>query len=175
MKRLIAITCTVLLLSGCNTAVKPTSENYLKTLNAYLPDHQDCLLDGTIRFPYETSDAAMTKKMDALVDVKVLESTHEPAIRISRYTLTSAGVSAGQNLCYGYREATSIVSSTPPATAGGFEETKVVYAYKLKDMPVWAKTSAVQDAFPVLAHEASGDATDKITLALTRVGWSVPN
>jgi len=163
------------MLAGCNTAVKPTAENYLRTINAYLPDHPDCLLDGSVRFPYETSDAAMTKKMDALVAVKVLEASREPAIHISRYTLTPVGVSAGPNLCFGFREATGIASSTPPATADGFEETKVVYAYRLKDMPVWAKTSAVQDAFPVLAHEASGEATDRITLALTRVGWSVPN
>jgi hypothetical protein len=175
MKRLFTLTFAAVALAGCNTAVKPTAENYLSTINRYLPDHPDCLLDGSIRFPYETSDAAMTKKMDALVTVKVLEASREPAIRISRYTQTPVGVSAGPNLCFGFREATGIVSSTPPATADGFEETKVVYVYRLKDMPVWAKTSAVQDAFPVLAHEASGEATDHITLALTRVGWSVPN
>jgi hypothetical protein len=175
MKKSIMIACVALLLAGCNSATKPTPENYLSTLNKYLPDHQDCLLDGSIRFPYETSDAAMTKKMDSLVMARILVAAHEPAIHVSRYTLTPEGSTAGTNLCYGYREATSIVSSTPPAVADGFEETKVVYAYKLRDIPVWAKTPEVMAAFPALAHEASGDATDGIVLALTRVGWSVPN
>jgi hypothetical protein len=175
MKRILTIACVALLLAGCNTALKPTPENYLATLNKYLPDHQDCLLDGSITFPYETSDPAMTKKMDALVHSKVLDVAREPAIHISRYTLTPEGSTAGHNLCYGYREATAIVSSTPPAPANGFDETTVVYSYKVRDIPVWAKTAEIMAAFPAFAHEAGGDATDTITLALTRVGWTVPN
>ena len=174
MKKVIAL-ASLVLLAGCNTDTQPTPENYLKTLNAYLPDHRDCLLDGSIRFPYETSDPAMIRKMDSLVDAKILESTKEPAIHITRYTLTPEGTRAGSNLCFGYRLATSIESSTPPAPANGFTETQVVYKYKIRDMAVWAETPQVMAAFPMLAHEASGDATDKITLALNRVSWSVPN
>jgi len=46
---------------GCNPANKPTPANYLTALNAYLPDHTDCLLDGSMRFPYETGEAAYPK------------------------------------------------------------------------------------------------------------------
>jgi hypothetical protein len=174
MKKIALLVCAVAL-AGCNSATKATPENYLKTINAYLPDHRDCLLDGTIRFPYETSDAAMTRKMDALVKAQVLTVSREPAIRVSRYTQTPAGIAAGTNLCYGYREATAIVSSTPPAVANGFTETQVVYAYRLLDEPMWAKTPEVETEFPAMAKEASGSATDTITLALSKLSWTVPN
>jgi hypothetical protein len=165
----------LILLAGCKSKTDPTPENYLATINAYLPDHPDCLLDGSTRFPFETSDPAKTKQMDSLVKAQVLEVSHEPAIHISRYTLTPSGTAAGPLLCFGYRNATGIVSSTPPAPANGFNETTVVYKYVLHDVPMWAKTQEVVDAFPKLAHEAGGNATDTITLAQDRVGWSVPN
>ena len=165
----------VLPLAACNSKTKATPENYISTLNAYFPDHPDCLLDSTVSFPYETSDPAHTAQMDALVKAQILEVSREPAIKISRYTLTPTGTRAGKHLCYGHREVTSIASSTPPAPANGFTETQVTYHYKIQDLPIWAKDADVQAAFPTLAHEASGDATDRITLALTGVGWSVPN
>ena len=168
----------LLLLTACDTATKPTPENYLATLNAYLPDHRDCLLDGSIRFPYETgatSDPARVRQMDALVKSQILVANHETAIHVARYTLTPEGTRAGANLCFGYRLATTIVSSTPPAPANGFTETQVVYRYTMQDLPLWAKTPEVMAAFPVLADEATGNATGTITLALDRVGWSVPN
>ena len=162
-------------LTACNTKTKPTNENYISTLNAYFPDHPDCLLDSSVTFPYETSDAAQVKQMDSLVKAKMLDVGREPAMKVSRYTLTPAAAHAGKHLCYGYRKVTGIVSSTQPALANGFTETNVVYTYKIEDLPVWAKTDDVQAAFPKLAEKSSGNATDKMTLALTGVGWSVPN
>ena len=166
--------CT-LSLAGCKSATDPTPENYLTTINAYLPDHPDCLFDSTVTFPYETSDVAQSKQLDTLVKSQVLEVGREPAMHVSRYTLTATGKAAGPHLCYGYRNATAVVTNTPPAVANGFTETAVTYKFKLHDMPMWAKSEDVQAAFPKLAHEASGDATDTITLAQDRVGWSVPN
>jgi len=175
MKKTMLIAGFALLIVGCKSATDPTPENYLNTINAYLPDHPDCLLDSSVTFPYTTSDEARTKQLDTLVKSQVLEVGREPAMHVSRYTLTQTGTAAGPHLCFGYRNATDIVSSTTPAMANGFPETKVTYKYKLHDMPMWAKSEDVQAAFPVLAHEASGDATDTITLAQDRVGWSVPN
>ena len=175
MKNAPLLLALILALTACNSKTKPTPENYIATINAYFPDHPDCLLDGSVTFPYETSDPATTKQMDALVKAQILEAHTEPSIHVSRYTLTPTGTKAGKHLCYGHREATSIVSSTPPALANGFTETNVTYAYKIEDLPIWAKTPEVLAAYPKMAHEASGDATDKITLALTGVGWSVPN
>jgi hypothetical protein len=174
MKKILLI-AGLLVVAGCKSATDATPENYLNTINTYLGDHPDCLLDGSIRFPYETSDPAKTKQMDALTNAGMLAVTREPAIHVSRYTLTPSAATATRNLCFGYRTATSVVSSTPPASANGFIETQVVYKYQLHDVHVWAKSQEMMDTFPVLAHEASGEATDKITLALDRVGWSVPD
>jgi hypothetical protein len=175
MKRTITIAACLLLVLGCKSATDPTPENYLKTINAYLPDHPDCLLDSNTTFPYETTDAAKTKALDTLVKSQVLEVGREPAMHMSRYTMTPTGKAAGPHLCFGFRVATEIVSNTTPAPANGFTETQVTYKYKLHDMPMWAKGEDVQAAFPTLQKEASGNATDTITLALDRVGWSVPN
>jgi hypothetical protein len=178
MKKLLSVSICLAgaaLMAGCNTKTKATPENYIATLNAYFPEHPDCLLDGTVTFPYESSDPVMLKQMDALVAAQILESHKEPSIHVTRYTLTPTGTKAGPHLCYGHREVTSIDSSTTPALANGFQETQVVYHYKIMDMPVWAKTPEVVAAYPKMAHEASGDATDKATLALTGVGWSVPD
>jgi hypothetical protein len=175
MKSLPVIASALLLLTACNSATKPTDANYIATLNAYFPDHPDCLLDGSVKFPFETGDPVLTKQMDALADARMLELHRAPVIHITRYTLTDAAAKAGPNFCYGHREVTAIVSSTPPAMENGFPETNVVYRYKVGDMPVWAKTPQVLAAFPTLAHEATGDATGKMTLALDRVSWSVPN
>ncbi len=175
MKNAARLLLLALPLTACNSKTKPTPENYLATINAYYPDHSDCLLDGSITFPYETSNPEKTRQMDALVAAQIAAVSREPAIKVSRYTLTPAGARAGTHLCYGHREATAIVSSTPPALANGFTETEVVYKYKIEDLPIWAKTSEVLAAYPKMAAESTGNATDKITLALTGVGWSVPN
>ncbi len=175
MKKTMLFAVVALALMGCKTATDPTPENYLNTINAYLPDHPDCLLDSSVTFPYETGDPARTKQMDTLVKAQVLEVGRENLMHVSRYTETATGKAAGPHLCFGYRNATAIVSNTPPAVANGFTETTVTYKYVLHDIPMWAKSADVMAAFPTLAHEASGNATDTITLALDRVGWSVPN
>jgi hypothetical protein len=173
MKKVLLI-ASIALLAGCNSATKPTPENYLTTLNAWLPDHPDCLLDGSIRFPYETSDPVMTKKMDALVASQMMILTDDRNLHVKIYALTKLGTKASPNFCFGYRKATDIVSSTPPAMANGFPETQVVYKYVIRDLTSWADTPQMMAAFPVLAAETSGNATDTITLALTRISWSVP-
>ena len=175
MKKTMLIVALVLSLGSCKNTTDPTPENYLKTINAYLPDHPDCLLDSNTTFPFETSDPEKIKQLDTLVKNQVLTVGRDLSIKVSRYTMTATGKAAGAHLCFGYRNATDIVSNTPPALANGFTETAVTYKYKLHDMPMWAKSADVQAVFPTLAHEASGDATDTITLALDRVGWSVPN
>jgi hypothetical protein len=164
-----------LFLTACSTKQKPTPENFLVSLNAYLPEHPVCLLDGTIRFPYETGDAEMTKQLDALTRAQLLAGTRASIIHVTRYTMTDAGKRSGARLCYGHREATSIVSSTPPADRDGFKKTDVTYQYKMMDAPTWAKSEEVQAAYPTLAKDMSGSATAMKTLALTGVGWTVPD
>ena len=174
MKKILLLASLVLVF-GCNSATKPTPENYLTTINAYLADHPDCLLDCAIRFPYETSEPDMEKKMDALVASQMLFVTDDRNMHVKIYKLAPVAAKAAPNFCFGYRKANDIVSSTPPALANGFTETNVVYKYVMHDLTSWADTPQMKAAFPVLAQETSGNATDKITLALTRVSWSVPN
>lgn len=165
--------------TGCNSKLKPTPENYTAALNAYFGEHPDCLLGGETRFPYEvgekSAEGPSQGQMDALAAAKLVDVKREPAIHISRYTLTAEGTRLAPRFCFGHREITSIDSSTPPAPANGFTETQVSYHYKIGDLPVWAKSSEIAAAFPRFQEETSGQATGKTTLALTGVGWSVPD
>jgi hypothetical protein len=98
----------------------------------------------------------------------------EPAIHASRYTVTPIGARFAPRFCYGHREVSQIVSSTPPAQADGFVETKVTFTYTVKDVPVWAKSAAVLAAFPAMAQATANGGTASRTLAQTMAGWQVP-
>jgi hypothetical protein len=171
--RLLLLTLALLPIA-CDTKAKPTPENYIHTLNAYFADKYECLLPDT-RFPFETSDVNEMKRMNTLVDSQLLTATHETAIHISRYVPSTLGEKFAPHFCYGHRNVTSIDSSTPLAPANGFNETQVTYHYTMKDVPVWAKTPAVQAAFPDMGAKVTGPTEDKATLAQTRVGFQVPD
>ena len=176
---LILLESAALSLTGCNSKTKATPANYTATLNAYFIEHPDCLLEGGTRFPYEVgekaADGPSQKQMDALVAAQLLEVKREPAIHISRYTLTTTGTRVAPRFCFCHREITSIDSSTTPAPANRFTETQVTYHYKIQDLPVWAKSAEIAAAFPKFQVETGGQATGHTTLALTGVGWSVPD
>jgi hypothetical protein len=59
--------------------------------------------------------------------------------------------------------------------ANGFNETQIVYSYRMEDAPIWAKDAAVESAYPKLGAAMSGSATGTVTLAQTGVGWEVPD
>jgi hypothetical protein len=167
--------CLLLTTAGCHSKTAPTPENFIVGLNAHFLDHPECIFPTAPTFPYETSDLAEIKQMNTLVTNQLLTASSERSIHASRYTPTAAGVRVAPRFCYGHRVITSIDSFTPPATANGFTETNVVYHYTLEDVPVWAKSADVLAAFPKLAHDTSGTATDKATLASTMAGWQVPD
>jgi hypothetical protein len=117
----------------------------------------------------------MTKQLNALVDEQLLTVGEERDLHVSRYTTTDAGARVAPRFCYGHRVVSSIDSSTPPAPANGFPETQVTYHYTMQDVPVWAKSDAMRAAFPAMALNTSGTASDKATLAGTVAGWQVPD
>jgi hypothetical protein len=161
-------------LIGCISGKSaPTPANFAQALNKHFLNGVDCLFSDT-RFPYETTDRERTRQMDSLVKALLLDKSEEMSIHASRYTPTTAGTRFAPRFCYGHREITSIDSFTPPAVANGFNETIVTYHYSMKEVPVWARTSAVQAAFPNMALAISGQAIGKTTLAQTPVGWQVP-
>ena len=125
--------------------------------------------------PIETSDPEKTKQMDSLVKARLLEKFSEPAIHVSRYTVTSAGTRFAPRFCYGHRDVTSIDSFTPIAVNDGFKETTVTYSYTMKEVPVWAVGHDVQAAFPEMARATTSQVTAKATLAQTPVGWQIPD
>ena len=168
-------TCFLFLLAACDTKSKATPENFTAGLNAHFADHPDCLFAAPPHFPYETSDPAMTKQLNALAAEKLLTVEEERQLHVSRYTTTDAGARVAPRFCYGHRVITSIDSSTPPAPANGFPETQVTYHYTLQDVPVWAKSDAMRAAFPALAVATSGTASSTATMAGTMAGWQVPD
>ena len=167
--------CLLFLIAGCDSKSKATPENFTAGLNAHFADHPDCLFSNPPHFPYETSDSAMTKQLDALVAEQLLTVERERELHVSRYIPKEAGARVAPSFCYGHRIVSSIDSFTPPAPANGFPETQVTYHYTVQDVPVWAKSDAMRAAFPAMALETSGTASDKATLAGTMAGWQVPD
>lgn len=171
------ITGAALLLgiAGCHSKSAATPENFMKGVNAHFLEHPECLFPDAPRFPYETTDPAKAKQMNALVASQLLTVSVEQDIRASRYTPTPAGSRLAPRFCYGHRVATSIESFTPPTPENGFRETNVVYRYEVQDVPVWAEAKGVRDAFPEMAKQITAGGTDKAKLAATIAGWQVPD
>ena len=161
-------------LAACNSQSSANPENFIAGINAHFVDHPECLFPDAPRFPFETTDPARTKQMNALVDAQLLTVEVERELHASRYTPTIAGARVAPRFCYGHRVVTAIDSFTPPAPANGFPETQVVYRYTMENVPIWAKSAAMRAEFPTLALNTSGSATDKATLAGTIAGWQVP-
>lgn len=172
---LLAGAVLLLATTGCHSKTAATPENFTAGLNAHFLEHSECLLPEAPSFPYETGDPVKIKQLNALAASQLLTVSSEQSIRVSRYTVTPAGARVAPRFCYGHRVVTSIDSFTPPAPANGFPETQVVYHYKIEDLPVWANSAGVRDAFPAMAHAISGDAIDKATMASTIAGWTVPD
>jgi len=169
-----SLSIAALLLAGCQSKTKATPENFIVGLNANYQTHSECLFPQAPRFPYGTSDKAEIKQFDSLVKAQLLTVAQEPAIHVSRYTVTPAGARYAPRFCYGHRSVTAVDSFTPPAQANGFPETHVTYRYTIQDVPVWAKTPEVLAAFPEMAKAISSESTAQATLAGTLAGWQVP-
>lgn len=163
---------------GCSTANKPTDANFLKALNAYYETHNECLFPHGHAFPYEVAPGPTAKQdqkqLDALTDAGLLTRVQDLSIRVERYTLNAAGNRYGPRFCYGHREATSIVSFTPPGPRNGFTETTVTFQYVMHDVPVWARSEPVKAAFPEVAEALGASPTAQTTLANAGAGWHVP-
>jgi hypothetical protein len=171
----LSVAFTLILATGCTSKTAPTPENYTQTLNAWFLEHSDCLFPDSPHFPFETTDPVKTRQMDSLVTGQLLARTTEPALHESRYTITDVGARYAPRFCYGHRQVTSIDSSTPPAVANGFPETQVTFHYTYMDVPVWAKSAAVEAAFPAMGQAITNGGVATRTLARTMAGWQVPD
>jgi hypothetical protein len=176
--RTAAALALVLMLAGCNGFKKPTAKNFTGALNAYFSNHDDCLFDSSLRFPYEASttgsDKAKIKSLDALEGAGLLKSLEDRDIHVKRYELTTFGKRVPPRFCFGHRVVTSIDGFTPPAMVDGQSTSQVSYHYKMMDVPGWADSAAIRKAFPVFAQETSPDAQGRTAVVLTMNGWRVP-
>jgi len=167
-----AFACIALVFAaGCSSKKDATKANFKDAINTYYSAHPECLWSTEVKFPTraDTSDTAKTAAYDALTDQGLLTRQQDSrkvfifgSKEVSDYDLSDKGRAAwtadpqqpgSGNFCYGHREVSQIVSSTPPAQANGFVETQVTYTYVLKDVPVWAKGATVQAAFPAMAAD----------------------
>jgi len=175
---LIAVCMLAPLLGGCSSANKPTAENFMAALNTYYQERSDCLFPQGRHFPYEVGPGASAKQdkqqMDALMDAGMFKRLEDRDLHVDSYSLTPAGNRYGPRFCYGHRQATAIVSFTPPGPRNGFTETTVTYRYTMVDVPVWAKTDEIRAAYPLVAKDLADNPTDQTTLASAGAGWQVP-
>jgi hypothetical protein len=173
-----AASCVFLFAGGCSSANQPTDTNFLAAINAYYQERSDCLFPQGRRFPYEVAPGPGAKEskaqMDSMTDAGMFKRLEDRDLHVDSYSLTPIGERYAPRFCYGHREATSLVSHTPPGPRNGFTETDVTYRYNMADVPVWAKTDSIEAVFPQMHKELSGSATDTITLANAGAGWQVP-
>lgn len=176
-KALLAVTLLALA-AGCRSNKAPTSENFIRALNAWYSNRNDCLFPGGLRFPYEVGtlgkSAQEARAMDSLVSAGLMIRDEDRTIHVNRYSLTAAGARASNRLCYGHREVTGIESFSQPAIEDGLRVTRVTYHYRVLDVPNWAKAEAVQQAYPEMARAVRGEAIGSDKLALTMAGWQRP-
>jgi len=178
--RTVSVAAGILLtVSACSSGRnKPTPENFKAALNSYFTNRSECLFPSAPQFPYEVSPSptakAEQKRMDALMAAALVKRKADESIHVYIYSLTPAGERATSRFCYGHRQVTSIDNFTPPEKINNFLQTKVDYHYTVTEVPVWAKTKEIEDAFPDLKKALAGTATGQTTLANAGAGWQVP-
>jgi hypothetical protein len=191
MKLLSAVgvgTMGLLLLAGCKKTAD-NSANYKSAIDGWYSAHPSCLWSAPKKFPVQVgaSDDSENAPYAALVDKGLLvRSTSEKRIIIVskqeiNYDLSDNGRSAWTadandpgygNFCYGHRTAQSITSSTPNKAQPG-ATTTVNYTYGFTGAPEWAKSAEVENAFPQVKSDLTGNGSAVATLTDTSNGWQV--
>lgn len=176
-KWMIAACICAALLAGCSSDLKPTNAKLEKGLNDYLADHSECLYPRGMSFPYEVSPGpgskAEEKRMDAMKAAGLLNELKDLDMHVERYTLTTLGQRVAPRFCYGHKEVTSVDSFTPPVKQGNVLQTTVTFHADMHDVPIWARTKEMTDAFPDMGANLSGPQPSQIVMATAGVGWQV--
>ena len=182
------VTATLLLAAGCKKTTD-NSSNYKSTINAWYSQHPSCLWPQSQQLPTQVaaSDSDKTAPFAALVDQGLLtRSTSEKKIIIIskqevNYDLSDKGRSDWTadpnqpgygNFCYGHRAVSTIQSSTPNNGQPGDTST-VTYQYTFSGAPDWAQSAEIQNAFPQVKADLSGNGTATATLTDTSNGWQI--
>jgi hypothetical protein len=168
--------------AGCHSRTLDQSE-FRYALDDYYRAQPHCLWSSPVNFPTEPDkgNPEQARQLKALTDAGLLErrSGELGGAMVTEYSLSALGKTQWSadakepgwgNFCFARAEVTSIDSINPPTPAS--VAYTIAYHYGA-DVPAWAKTSAVQAAFPNIAAEASGAAT--ATLARAGTEWQVQN
>ena len=134
----------------------------------------------------EKSNSLSVGKWDVLVEaglLKVEDKTKtsttfgETSITPQKvYSLTPKGQSAfyrSTAFCAGHRQVDSIDHFSEPSDVpfGGGKFSEVVFKTSARDIPDWAKSSAIQEAWPSLKHELQPNQQEHMALIQTNKGW----
>lgn len=107
----------------------------------------------------------------------------QPKMAVIAYTLTPEGEKAFKargeggfwssqpGFCYGEPAVKEIVRFTEPGEMMGMTVSQVDYTWRLKNMPEWAKSKAMQEVFPQLARDNSETLEGKAAVVLMSEGW----
>ena len=181
------------LLVACDDKRTANAGNFEQALQGYYDGHPECVA-LPIDFVLGTSvgaGGAWRGQADALVRAGLLSAVPSKGELIAsavgasvsvQYALTTAGAQAipkgadsffgGMTLCYAQRRITTVTSFTTPAEVLGTTASRVSYGYELRDIAVWAKDGALQDAFPpIKAALATPNRSDTDGMVLTDKGW----
>jgi hypothetical protein len=170
------------LAAGCRSRPLDPSE-FRYVLDDYYRAQPHCLWTSPVDFPTEADmgNPEQARQLKALTDAGVLErrTGTRGGVVVTEYSLSARGLSQWTidqrepgwgNFCFARAQVTSIDSINPPG-ADSIAHT-ITYHYAA-DVPDWAKSSAVQSAFPQIVAEGSGTATATLVRAGTE--WQVQN
>ena len=177
--------------AGCRK--NAVDQNAFKSaINTYFTPYKECVWSAPVKFPAQadTSSDDQTRGFDALTDAGLLTRTTAEKKRfligskqVTNYDLSDKGRStwtADQtqpgygNFCFGHREVTAIDDFTPADTAEAKQYT-VNYHYQVANLPAWASSLEMKNAFPRVAADTGGQQTGTATLVKTDKGWLVTN
>ncbi len=152
-------------------------------LDDYYRAQPHCLWTSPVNFPTEADkgNPEQARQFKALIDAGMLErrTGMRGGVVVTEYNLSAQGIAQWMidkrepgwgNFCFARAQVTSIDSINPPTNASIAHTITYHYA---ADVPDWAKSSAVQSAFPQIAAEGSGTATATLVRAGTE--WQVQN
>ena len=175
------LAAATVLAAGCRSkTIDPSEFRYV--LDDYYRDQPHCLWNSPVNFPTEadSGNPEQARQLKALTDAGMVErrTGMRGGALVTEYSLSAQGrvywtadpkEPGWGNFCFGRPEVKSIDSFSPPGVSVAYT---VTYHYAA-DVPDWAKSSAVQSAFPQIAAEGSG--TAKATLVRAGTEWQVQN
>jgi hypothetical protein len=175
------LAAAAILAAGCRSNTIDPSELRF-ALDDYYRLQPHCLWSSPVNFPTgpDNSNPEQVRQLKALAGAGMLErrTGMRGGALVTEFSLSAQGrvywtadpkEPGWGNFCFGLPEVKSIDSISPPGASVAYT---VTYHYAA-DVPGWAKSPAIQSAFPQVAAEASGVAT--ATLVRAGTVWQVQN